>query len=241
LWYHFSKWGSHHKREAKKVITEGNSTSATIVHRGQHAVARLAQLGLLPDDLVSAVLAAEMERRSGNPLEPSIAAGFRAWATGFRVLAELLVQRGWIKVESLGLPRILKPDTAVAIAVLSGDIGTGRFEPGEAAPRSKTPRGNQSIFLVHSNEVQLHLPFVEPEHQPLPPEVEQLTWWLLIYSDHNENVRAELSLPVGLGQDGRMSIWEERIIIDLPNFGLMLHDDEDEEPPFDLDIDVQAL
>jgi hypothetical protein len=223
------------------VITDGDSIGATAVHQGPQAIARLNELGLFPEDLVTAVLAAEMERRSGSPLEPSIAAGFRAWATGFRTLAEQLVPRGWIKVESKGLPRVLNPDTSVGIAVLSGDVETGRFEAG-AEPKSKTPRGEQSVFLVHSNEVQLHLPFVEHEHHPLPPEVEQITWWLLIYSDGNENIRAELSLPVGLGQDGRLANWEERIILDLPDFGVTPHHDEDdEEPPFDLDIDVQAL
>ncbi len=223
------------------MISDGGSAGATTVYQGPQAIARLAELGLLPEDLITAVHAAEMERRSGSPFEPNVAAAMRAWFTGVRTLAEQLAPRGWIKVESKGLPRVLNPSTAIAIAVLSGDTETGRFEPG-TDPRSKSPRGTQSALLVHSNEVQLHLPHLEPEHQPLPPEVEQFTWWLLIYSDGENNLGAELSLPVGLGEDGRLSDWAERIIIDLPDFGSTPHhDQDDEELPFDLDIDVQAL
>ena len=211
--------------------------TAKKIHEGPHALARLRALGLTEEDVIITVQTSEIERRSCSSLEPSVAPGFKAWVAAFRTLAEQLVPRGWVKTETKGLPRILNPETAVGIAVVTGDEGTGRVH-GE--PRSKTPRGEQSIFLVRSNERQMGLPFPDQARRfiPLPAEVEQITWWLLIHSD-GDRVRAELSLPIGLGDDHRLSVWEERIVIDLPDLSLPPNNREDEEPPLDLEITVR--
>src|SRR5262245_6509459 len=116
--------------------------AAPEVFKGPRATAELRLLGVHEPELVVAVRAAEIERRSCSSLEPSVAPGFKAWAAGFRTLAEQLVVRGWVKTETKGLPRVLNPETRVAIAVVSGDEGTG-IESAE--PKSKTPKGAQSV------------------------------------------------------------------------------------------------
>lgn len=212
----------------------------TLVHEGPHAAVRLAELGLTEEILIRIVQAAEMERRSCSPLEPTIAPGFKAWSTAFRVAAELLMPRNWERVESRGLPRLLDPETKVAIAIVGGDDATGRSTGPD--PKSKTPRGAQSKFLVRSNEHQLAIPFVEDDRRfrRLPDDQEQITWWLLIYSDGISSLRAELSLPVGVGDDSRLSLWQERIIISVPDLSLeTMGRPDDEEPPVELDIVVR--
>jgi hypothetical protein len=200
---------------------------------------RLEELGLTMDDFVAVVQAAEMERRSCSPLEPSIAPGFKAWVTAFRTLAEQLIPRGWQRVETKGLPRLLNLESSVAIAVVGGDEATGQNST-ESEPKSKTPRGARSVFLVRSNERQLVIPFAERGFRPLPPEQEEITWWLLIYSDGINTLRAELTLPVGLGEDRRLSVWEERIILEIPEFYFAPHDRrDDEEPPFEMEVNVR--
>jgi hypothetical protein len=205
------------------------------VFAGSLAIEKLRELGLHESDLVMAVRAAEIDRRSCSPLEPSVAPGFKAWAAGFRALAEQMVVRGWVKTETKGLPRVLNPTTRVAVAVISGDEGTGIAS---AEPKSKSPRGAQSAFLVRSNEIQYSL-FEDSRFQPLPAEEEQITWWLLIYSDGVDIVRAELSLPVGMGEDRRLSVWKDRIIIELGDLSLPLGRRDDEEPPLEFEINIR--
>lgn len=196
------------------------------VFEGDSGLARLAELGLTAEILVEAVLAAEMERRNCSPLEPSNAPGFKAWAAGVRTLAEGLIPLGWTKVETRGLPRILNPGTAVAIALLHGDDGTGLKH---RSPKSKRARGDQSLSLVRSNRKQLLL-FPEGPFARLPAEEEEITWWLLIFSEGEANTRAELSLAIGMDEEGRLAEWECRIILTIPDTSLASGRREDEEP-----------
>jgi len=213
------------------------SLGAARIFEGPHATVRLAELGLTEEDFILTVQAGEMERRSCSPLEPSIAPGFKAWAAAFRTLAEQLRQRGWVKEETRGLPRLLHPENAVAIAVINGDEATGCSTGPD--PKSKTPRGVQSVLFVQSNDIQLHLPFEGPESEQPPVEHEQITWWLLIHSsEEDDGLRAELSLPIGLGEDGRFCTWEERIIIHIPDLTFSPNRD-DEEPPFEVEVNVR--
>lgn len=211
-------------------------TYATEIIEGPKKEARLNELGLEEEDLITAVLAAELERRNCSALEPRSAPGFKAWSTGFGVLAETLTQKGWTRVEKQGLPRMVNPENGVAIAVIHGDEATGRRV---ASPKTKSARGAQSLCLVRSNCQQLNLPFGDERFVPLPPEEEQITWWLMIYSDGASVLRAELSLPVGVGEDSRFSMWQERIGISVPDpgpeFDATRYDDDDA-----LDIEVSV-
>ncbi len=123
--------------------------------------------------------------------------------------------------------------TEIAIAVVHGDEATG-VRSGH--PKSKQPRGEQSFLLVESNERQMSLPYVT---KPLPAKPEQVTYWLLMFSDGDQEVRAELSLAVGLSEDHRLAYWKERIILSIPNLDLEpLRRDIDEEPPLEVQVDV---
>jgi hypothetical protein len=204
------------------------------VFAGPLTLAKLRALEINQPDLVMAVRAAEIERRSCSPFEPSISPGFKAWAAGFRTLAEQLVPRGWVKTETKGLPRILNPATRVAVAVVTGDEETGLVT---GVPRSKSPRGPQSVLIVRSNEIQLNL-FEASRFRPLPAEAEQITWWLLMASN-GDTVRAELSLPVGVGEDSRLATWKERIIIELGDLSLPPNRRDEEEPPLEFEINIR--
>lgn len=201
---------------------------------GPLAHVRLSELGLKETDMVMAVRTAEIERRSCSPLEPSVAPGFKAWAGAVRTLAEQLMPRGWVLTETKGLPRLLNPETRIAVAVVTGDEGTGSLT---GAPKSKSPRGPQSAFLVRSNEVQLNL-FEAPRFRPLPAEEEQITWWLLMAS-RGEAVRAELSLPVGIGEDRRLAVWKERIILELGDLSLPPSSWNEDDSPLEFEVNVR--
>jgi hypothetical protein len=204
-------------------------------YEGPSMEARLNNLGLKPRWLINAVQASEIERRSCSVLEPSNAPGFKAWVAAFRTLAEQLVGSKWAKIETRGLPRLVNKDSAVAIAVCNGDDGVGVRD---RDPKSKNPRGEQSALLIRSNQRQLNL-FSDPEFAPVPPDEEQVTWWLLIYSDELGALRAELSLPVGIGDDDRFSIWKERILLDIPRTDDSLRFHDHEELPPEIEVSVR--
>ncbi len=184
----------------------------TIIHSGATAELRLEKLGIPVQDLIDAVHAYAIERSSCSALEPTIAPAFKSWVAAFRTLGEGLIPKGpWGKIETRNLPRWINKESAIAVTVCTGDEKTANKS---VNPRSKNPRGPESMLLVHANNRQGVL-FDQKEFIPIPPDREHLTWWLLIYLGETE-LRAELSLPIGLGERRHLSHWEERILLDVP-------------------------
>jgi hypothetical protein len=210
------------------------------IFEGALALAGLQQLGIPLEVLVEAVQRAEVERRSCSPFEPSTAPGYKGWAGGLGVIAERMNDLGWTKKESRGLPRVVSPDGTHAVTLALGDSNTGIRGQ---LPRTKHPRGEVSICLVQTNTAQLDLPLVDARGKSLIPpgkgedDDSAVTYWLLIYSDGKEVLRAELSLPIGLDDEGRLAFWEERILLDLPGTHAAVA--RDEEPPLDLPVEVR--
>lgn len=178
---------------------------------------------------------AEFERRGCSSLEPSNSAGFKAWAAAIRTLGEGLIPGGWIKRESRGLATVANPETLVALAVVHGDDATGISD---RTPKSKRARGAQSVVYVGSNCKQFKLPFEEP-FVPLPADEEYVTWWLLIYSNGDTVVRAELSLAIGLDEAGHLNDFRDRILLELPLSELRASPHRDDEEPPEVEVTVK--
>ena len=204
-----------------------------VVHDRERAKAkRLGELGLSEEILVRAVLSAEMDRRNTSSLEPRTAAGFKAWAAACRELAGELNSQGWRIDETGGPFRIVNPETAIAVLVVNGDDGVGQPE---RTPRSRSQKGERIQRLVQSNVRQASL-FPERDYVPTPSIEFSENWWLLLYSDGSV-VRAELSLPLGMGEDNRLSEWAERIIIKVPESAPQRF--LDDESPLTVDVEVR--
>jgi hypothetical protein len=60
--------------------------------------------------------------------------------------------------------------------------------------------------------MQLYLPGLELP-VPLRDEDEWVSTWILLVHHAQNELRAELSLPLDVGTDGRVSVWQERIIL----------------------------
>jgi hypothetical protein len=208
-------------------------TLGSTVFEGDDAKQLLAELGLDHDDLARAVVVSELERRSTSPLEPSGAAGYKAWSVGFRALCEALIPKGWKRTEHSGLPRLVNPEAAVAVAIVNGDDGTGSRDRN---PKSRAKRGEESISLVRTNFVQLSLPFAGEHEKPRGPEN---TWWLLIYSDGKSTLRAELSLCVGTDDEDRLAAWKSRIILQVEGLEPATTPKMEEESPARVDVIVR--
>jgi hypothetical protein len=101
----------------------------------------------------------------------------------------------------------------MAIAVATGDDGTGHVD---AVPTTKSSKGPSTAEAVVANQAQLTFAFEEPEavaaEEGEGAVDERMTWLLLVHRGEGE-VRSELSLPLSMGTDGRIESWQERIIL----------------------------
>src|SRR6185436_8037698 len=72
-----------------------------------------------------AILSGENARDACTENDPQAAPGFFAYAHATRRLRELLIPRGWIRKDLEGLALVVSPNMEIAIAVSTGDGGTG--------------------------------------------------------------------------------------------------------------------
>jgi hypothetical protein len=168
--------------------------------------AALAKLGLTRQPLQEAVLAGLLARDACTANDPPFFPGIFQWARTVRALREGLAPLGWSRSDG-NFCTTVEPGGAFAIAAASGSEHTGRV--GRETPTTKRRKGPSTAEAVHTN-AQLYL---FPELAPAAAaEPDRATWVLLFHSDGKE-IRAELSLPDSIGDDGHIDGWRERIIL----------------------------
>lgn len=174
---------------------------------------RLAELGLDADALAQVIKRGYVAFTLCTPNDPPLYPGFAAWAQTVRALREYLVPEGWDRCDENNYSLVINPAGTMAIAVATGDDGTGRVE---AMPTTKSSKGPSTAEAVIANQAQLTFDFYVPETAaPADGDVardERITWMLLVHRGTGE-VRSELSLPMSMGADGRIESWQERIIL----------------------------
>jgi len=186
---------------------------ASVVHQQQAAVDRLGAIGLTADIIRDAVMAGELARSSCTRNDPPALAGLLGWGRTTRGLRERTIPLGWKRSEAGQLSTVVHPSGGVAIAVATGDEGTG---VAEGTPRTKYPKGPATAAAVERNQVQLGLfeqevDAVEDDEADAQPNV---VTWLLLIARNGREVTFELSLPGRIGDDDRVEDWEERILFD---------------------------
>ncbi len=171
----------------------------------------LAQLGLEESKLSEVVKRGYLAFASCTANDPPLYPGFNAWAVTVRALREYLLPAGWERSNENNYSLVINPTGTVAIAVATGDEGTGRST---AAPMTRSSKGPSTAEAVTSNQLQLDLIFPPVTVPPLPAvdDAQRMTWILLVHRGQGE-VRCELSLPTSMGPDGRVDGWQERIIL----------------------------
>jgi hypothetical protein len=169
--------------------------------------AALAKLGLTRAPLLEAVVAGLLARHACTPNDPPFLPGIYQWGRTVRALREALAPLGWSRSDEGNFCTVVEPGGSFAIAVASGSEDTGRV--GRVSPTTKRRKGPTTAEAVHTN-AQLYL---FAEFAPaVPAEPDRATWVLLFHSDGKE-LRAELSLPDSIGDDGHIDGWRERIIL----------------------------
>src|SRR5262245_9471466 len=85
----------------------------------------LAQLGVSEDELLAALFVGEAAAAHCTANHPPMAAGFYRFAESVAALAELKAPAAWTRHDYKNFSTVVRADGRVAIAVASGDAGTG--------------------------------------------------------------------------------------------------------------------
>lgn len=170
----------------------------------------LARLGLAVAPLVVAVNRGHLAAISRTSNDAPNAAGFYQWNETLRTLREELAAFEFTRSNTMGYSTALRGDKRMAIAVSSGDEGTGIAC---ANPSTKQVKGPCTVAAVSSNMTQLELfPDLVLMPPTAPDAIECLTW-ILLFRASTKELRAELSLPVRVDEGGQIRAWRERIIL----------------------------
>jgi len=201
---------------------------------------RLAELGLEEADLLEAVrrgISAGFECTENHPPQ---SAGYNRWSETVAALRERMLPKDWTRLNDNNLPLTIDPTGTVAIAVTTGDAGTG--DP-NINPCTRSPKGPRTTEKVRDNRqmcfVWDNIP-LRPEH--LAPDHERMLWLLLIYQDiERREFRSELSRPTDWNDEDRVDEWAERIILSsIPFDGDVLNIPVDNAPQTpELDVEIR--
>jgi hypothetical protein len=196
--------------------------------------AALARLGLAVAPLVVAVNRGHLAAISRTSNDAPNAAGFYQWNETLRTMREELSAFGFTRSDTGSYSTALRSDKRMAIAVSSGDEGTGIAD---ANPSTRQGKGPRTIAVVSSNAIQFELFPGEIMTRPPAEDMDRLTWILLFRAAASE-LRAELSLPVTMNDGGQISAWRERIILPSQPLDTTLTIPEPDFGP-ELEIEIQ--
>jgi len=174
---------------------------------------RLGELGLEQEALLDVARRGYLAFITCTANHPPFIPGIWAWGETVRALREYLLPKGWNRSDEDNYSVVMNASRSLAIAVATGDEGTGKRD---STPSTKAAKGPSTFAAVLANQEQLSL-FSEPlPFTSLPRWAEQsgerVTWILLIHRARDE-LRCELSLPFSIGSGGRIDGWQERILL----------------------------
>jgi hypothetical protein len=170
------------------------------------------------DDLEFAFRKADAEARTYTEHDPPATPGIARWGRTNRFLRDCLVPRDWTYSHPQGLPMTTSPDRAIAIVATTGDERTG---VADASPTTKYAKGPVTVNAVRRNEQHIQdalfdLPSLE-DGKALAEAVyfsaDETRVWLLLYTVTGDGIRAELSCPASITDQGFVDEWDERIIL----------------------------
>ena len=167
--------------------------------------ARLRSLDLDSETLWQAISFGQTYVADATFHDPPSSVGITAWGKTVRMLRDLLAPRKWIAENHQNYAITVHPSGRWAVAVAAGDEQTGLD-----SPETRAPKGIWTSRMVDANRRQLSFAQLSPEWRNLSRQ----TWILLYYSDNEiGELSAELSLPVGMNEEGYVDEWQERIIL----------------------------
>ena len=121
---------------------------------------------------------------------------------------DLVVPYGWSPDCASNQELVVSPDGLAAIAVVAGDINVAN-EINEPSTKYDSGSLTRRAIVVNANQLDLfeefNAPVADGHAEP------RITWMLLSLIAPGE-IRFELSLPTGFGEDNFVNRWRKRII-----------------------------
>lgn len=173
---------------------------------------RLSELGLEEEPIKDSVRRGQLAFLSCTPNHPPPFPGMSAWAETVCALREYVIPLGWLRSNDNNYALAVARDGLTAIAVATGNDGTGRLD---ATPSTNARKGPSTWEAVIVNQLQFSFmdePPTPASHASSDQNNHRMTWILLIHRAENE-VRCELSLPISIAEDGYIDDWRERILL----------------------------
>ncbi len=193
---------------------------------------RLSALGVSRDALMEAINQGHMRRTMLTPNHPNIFPGLVMWGECVAGLRNQLRPLGWVRHVLGNYESTVNYDTKLAIAVASGDEATGLLH---ATPSNRSRKGRNTVNAIEANRQDDLFPELLTSHIDIAQPENQDTWILLHHTDIlKKEIRVEFSKPWSIGEDGKIKLWSERIIIGEISFD---DDIEDLIEPEDMNID----
>lgn len=171
----------------------------------------LSRLSLSEGPLLAAAMQGYLARIDCTANHPPLFPSFVAWGETVRALREQLAPAGWVRNDEKNYSRVIHPQGRIAIAVATGDEATG---VAILAPSTKSAKGPSTAEALEVNRAQAWLPGMQPsEMTQKDDDKPSITTWVLLIHHAGDEIRAELSLPYDTGADGRITVWQERILL----------------------------
>ncbi|MEV8095231.1 hypothetical protein [Kitasatospora sp. NPDC085879] len=211
----------------------------TVVWTGDREVAeRLGKLGLTIEEIHDALRRAEAERNFCTLLDPVSLPGNIFWGRTVRFLRETYKEKGWSVLSPRNVPLLVAPSEEFALTVSSGSRETGIAG---LKPTTRYSKGSAVMGRVETNR-QLLIPGVGFDAEE---SGDGIPTWFLLYQHVNLEGRvrlhAEVSLPEGTGEHGKISLWNERIILPWIDFEGFTPFEDAIDPNSGIDIPVERL
>ncbi len=209
--------------------------SPAILFDSTEAIAnRLGELGLEEVPLREAIYQGHLQRARLTLNHPIIYHGLNMWGETVAALRDQLRPLNWVREDIGSYALTIHEDHKLAITVASGDEGTGRPY---AHPTNRSRKGRNTMDAIEANRQ------IEFEFEGLPPQIVEdegrQTWVLMHHTDATQGeIRVELSRPMSIGKDGKITDWAERIILASIPFDDHLVEIYPPSGP-DIDIDIQ--
>ncbi len=197
--------------------------------------AQLAQIGegLTIDLLHNSLKGGHSARENTTRFHPRLHGPFNGYAETTAILRAQLWTHGWTLDDTGNYARIVSPDSRNCIVVSSGDQNTG--VRGATDPQTRSPKGLMTQEAVLVNAQLNFLQDLGVETAPARGNPGHQRTWILLVSDADGEIRAEVSSPSHF-EDGRPEQYTKRLL--LPAY--LLGDGSDDRPESgdDFEIDV---
>lgn len=189
---------------------------------------RLSALHITNKDIEAAGIAGVMVRLNATDNNTKSGPGISEWDTFNKTLRDLCCGSFWTKYQEQGIEGIISIDKRIRIIPSSGNAATGN----PAQPSSnRNPKGIRTIELVQ-NTIQGSL-FNGYSNQSDDDEIET---YILLYYHSDKKLKLELSKPSQI-QNGKITAWDERIILNTVEFD-KFDFTSIAEPPVEDEIDI---